>query len=191
MQAYNDLVKALPGLKEDMPRAFYMLAELFDYGSFDICRSDDKYIIPYIMNDAVECYLTLENAVLKGDYHSEEEIILASLVLGSEKGYGLILHQQDNVITLWFDNLHVHEACFKGTGTVAHARIYGRNNRRQVYVHGKGILQRDRMFYPEPYLLCTISQMDTGTRRFDGVSFSGACRGNRHYGGALQGGFGH
>ena len=45
MQAYKDLVKALPGLKEDMPRAFYMLAELFDYGSFDICRSDDKYII--------------------------------------------------------------------------------------------------------------------------------------------------
>ena len=37
MQAYKDLVKALPGLKEDMPRAFYMLAELFDYGSFDIC----------------------------------------------------------------------------------------------------------------------------------------------------------
>ena len=93
MQAYKDLVKALPGLKEDMPRAFYMLAELFDYGSFDICRSDDKYIIPYIMNDAVECYLTVENAVLKGDYHSEEEIISASLVLGSEKGYGLILHQ--------------------------------------------------------------------------------------------------
>lgn len=85
MQAYKDLVKALPGLKEDMPRAFYMLAELFDYGSFDICRSDDKYIIPYIMNDAVECYLTVENAVLKGDYHSEEEIISASLVLGSEK----------------------------------------------------------------------------------------------------------
>ena len=106
MQAYKDLVKALPGLKEDMPRAFYMLAELFDYGSFDICRSDDKYIIPYIMNDAVECYLTMENAVLKGDYHSEEEIISASLVLGSEKGYGLILHQQDNVVTLWFDNLH-------------------------------------------------------------------------------------
>ena len=100
MQAYKDLVKALPGLKEDMPRAFYMLAELFDYGSFDICRSDDKYIIPYIMNDAVECYLTVENAVLKGDYHSEEEIISASLVLGSEKGYGLILHQQDNVMTL-------------------------------------------------------------------------------------------
>ena len=100
MQAYNDLAKALPGLKEDMPRAFYMLAELFDYGSFDICRSDDKYIIPYIMNDAVECYLTLENAVLKGDYHSEEEIISASLVLGSEKSYGLILHQQDNVVTL-------------------------------------------------------------------------------------------
>ena len=72
MQAYKDLVQALPGLKEDMPRAFYMLAELFDYGSFDICRSDDKYIIPYIMNDAVECYLTLENAVLNLDEHQLE-----------------------------------------------------------------------------------------------------------------------
>lgn len=27
------------------------------------------------------------------------------------------------------------------------------------------------MLYPEPYLLCTVSQMDTCTRRFDGVSF--------------------
>ena len=136
MQAYKDLVKALPGLKEDMPRAFYMLAELFDYGSFDICRSDDKYIIPYIMNDAVECYLTVENAVLKGDYHSEEEIISASLVLGSEKGYGLILHQQDNVVTLWFDNLHVHEACFK-YHEIGHFWVKGQEQWRMlVYMVG-------------------------------------------------------
>jgi hypothetical protein len=136
MQAYKDLVKALPGLKEDMPRAFYMLAELFDYGSFDICRSDDKYIIPYIMNDAVECYLTVENAVLKGDYHSEEEIISASLVLGSEKGYGLILHQQDNVMTLWFDNLHVHEACFK-YHEIGHFWVKGQEQWRMlVYMVG-------------------------------------------------------
>ena len=136
MQAYKDLVKALPGLKEDMPRAFYMLAELFDYGSFDICRSGDKYIIPYIMNDAVECYLTVENAVLKGDYHSEEEIISASLVLGSEKGYGLILHQQDNVITLWFDNLHVHEACFK-YHEIGHFWVKGQEQWRMlVYMVG-------------------------------------------------------
>ena len=136
MQAYKDLVKALPGLKEDMPRAFYMLAELFDYGSFDICRSDDKYIIPYIMNDAVECYLTVENAVLKGDYHSEEEIITASLVLGSEKGYGLILHQQDNVVTLWFDNLHVHEACFK-YHEIGHFWVKGQEQWRMlVYMVG-------------------------------------------------------
>lgn len=136
MQAYKDLVKALPGLKEDMPRAFYMLAELFDYGSFDICRSDDKYIIPYIMNDAVECYLTVENAVLKGDYHSEKEIISASLVLGSEKGYGLILHQQDNVVTLWFDNLNVHEACFK-YHEIGHFWVKGQEQWRMlVYMVG-------------------------------------------------------
>ena len=136
MQAYKDLVKALPGLKEDMPRAFYMLAELFDYGSFDICRSDDKYIIPYIMNDAVECYLTVENAVLKGEYHSEEEIISASLVLRSEKGYGLILHQHDNVVTLWFDNLHVHEACFK-YHEIGHFWVKGQEQWRMlVYMVG-------------------------------------------------------
>ena len=78
MQAYKDLVKALPGLKEDMPRAFYMLAELFDYGSFDICRSDDKYIIPYLMIDSKVTILTLEYAVIKGVYQSKQEIISAS-----------------------------------------------------------------------------------------------------------------
>ena len=51
---------------------------------------------------------------------------------------------------------------------------------------GKEYCNETEMLYTEPYLLCTVSQMDTGTRRFDGVSFSGPCRGNRHYGGALQ-----
>ncbi len=117
-------------------RILHARRTLFDYGSFDICRSDDKYIIPYIMNDAVECYLTVENAVLKGDYHSEEEIISASLVLGIEKGYGLILHQQDNVVTLWFDNLHVHEACFK-YHEIGHFWVKGQEQWRMlVYMVG-------------------------------------------------------
>ena len=157
MQAYKDLVKALPGLKEDMPRAFYMLAELFDYGSFDICRSDDKYIIPYIMNDAVECYLTVENAVLKGDYHSEEEIISASLVLGSEKGYGLILHQQDNVVTLWFDNLHVHEACFK-YHEIGHFWVKGQEQWRML-VYMVGTIADKYMYMGKEYCNETMMMM--------------------------------
>lgn len=139
MQDYKTLAKALPGLKEDMPRAFYMLAELFDYGSFEICRHGDKYIIPYLMNDAVECYIIVQNAVLRGDYDNEAEVLSAKLtprVAADNAGYGLIIHQPDNVCTLWFDRLEIHEACYR-YHEIGHFWVKGQEQWRQlVYMVG-------------------------------------------------------
>ena len=57
MKDYNELKSILPGLQEDMPKPFYMIGELLDYGSFELCIQEKdgrkEYIIPYIMNDAV------------------------------------------------------------------------------------------------------------------------------------------
>lgn len=137
MQNYKDLVKVLPGLQLDMPRAFYMLAELFDYGSFELCRHDDIYIIPYIMNDAVECYITVKNAILKGNYRNEDEVISARLTArDSGAGYGLIVHQPDCVFTLWFDDLCIHEACYS-YHEIGHFWVKGQEQWRQlVYMVG-------------------------------------------------------
>ena len=78
MKDYNELKSILPGLQEDMPKPFYMIGELLDYGSFELCIQEKdgrkEYIIPYIMNDAVECYLTLENASWRGDYQPEQPL---------------------------------------------------------------------------------------------------------------------
>ena len=137
MQNYKDLLKVLPGLQPDMPRAFYMLAELFDYGSFELCRHDGMYIIPYIMNDAVECYITIKNAVLKGNYQNEDEIISARLTARDNgEGYGLIVHQTDCVFTLWFDDLCIHKACYR-YHEIGHFWVKGQEQWRQlVYMVG-------------------------------------------------------
>ena len=94
MKDYNELKSILPGLQEDMPKPFYMIGELLDYGSFELCIQEKdgrkEYIIPYIMNDAVECYLTLENASRRGDYQPEQEVTEVELLVPQEDGrYGL------------------------------------------------------------------------------------------------------
>ena len=40
MKDYNELKSILPGLQEDMPKPFYMIGELLDYGSFELCGKE-------------------------------------------------------------------------------------------------------------------------------------------------------
>lgn len=142
MKDYNELKSILPGLQEDMPKPFYMIGELLDYGSFELCIQEKdgrkEYIIPYIMNDAVECYLTLENASRRGDYQPEQEVTEVELLVPQEDGrYGLIVHQgYDNVVTLWFETLVMHVACYR-YHEIGHFWVKGQEQWRQlVYMVG-------------------------------------------------------
>lgn len=142
MKDYNELKSILPGLQEDMSKPFYMIGELLDYGSFELCIQEKdgrkEYIIPYIMNDAVECYLTLENASRRGDYQPEQEVTEVELLVPQEDGrYGLIVHQgYDNVVTLWFETLVMHVACYR-YHEIGHFWVKGQEQWRQlVYMVG-------------------------------------------------------
>ena len=44
MHKFDYLKTILPGLKADMPRPFYMIAELIDYGSFEVCKTGNNPI---------------------------------------------------------------------------------------------------------------------------------------------------
>lgn len=142
MKDYNELKSILPGLQEDMPRPFYMIGELLDYGSFELCIQEKdgrkEYIIPYIMNDAVECYLSMKDASWRGDYQPEREVTEVELLVPQEDGrYGLIVHQgYDNVVTLWFETLVMHAACYR-YHEIGHFWVKGQEQWRQlVYMVG-------------------------------------------------------
>ena len=63
----EELSEYLDGLQEHMPLAFWKLAEIFQYQVFELCEepvekkeeSGKIYLIPYMMNDAIEDYLLL------------------------------------------------------------------------------------------------------------------------------------
>ena len=57
----TELQQYLVGLTTDMPQAFFHLAEILKAGAFELCKSKKTgdYLIPYMMNDAVEYCLPL------------------------------------------------------------------------------------------------------------------------------------
>ena len=77
----EELSEYLDGLQEQMPLAFWKLAEIFKYQVFELCEEPEEkeeesgksYLIPYMMNDAIEDYLVLENCRMVGEVAAEEQ----------------------------------------------------------------------------------------------------------------------
>ena len=70
---YEELQQFLPGLSPDMPDSCMKLAELFRAQAFELHirtwpTGEEKYYIPYMMNDALECLLILEQCRMTGRY---------------------------------------------------------------------------------------------------------------------------
>lgn len=54
MKGNEQLKQMLPGLTDEMPECFKRIAELLDYGAFELCEQHGKdgvmqYVIPYIL----------------------------------------------------------------------------------------------------------------------------------------------
>lgn len=152
----EELKKILPGLTEDMPECFARIAELLDYGAFELCaqhgaqnknKTEDghniakedgeiQYVIPYILNDAVECYLDVLDASLQGEYVADAPVTSAELLTESAR-YGLVMHQgEKNVCILWFRDLCEHSACYR-YHEIGHFWMKGQEQWRQlVYMIG-------------------------------------------------------
>lgn len=139
---WKDLQKFLFGLEPDMQTEFFLLAEIIKYQVFELCVGKDEgsignFYIPYMMNDAIECYLILENAEMTGEYLANlEEEIQAQLIV-EENRYVLIIHQGNkNVFTLWFQNIHQVRKCYQ-YHQIGHFWVKGQEQwRRLVYIVG-------------------------------------------------------
>lgn len=149
----GELLAHLDGLREGMPLAFWRLAEIFQYQVFEICKEPSEkeeagrqnYLIPYMMNDAIEDYLILENCRIVGEAATEEqmgELELSARISGEEGNYVLVVRQrslsygEENVFTLYFETLRECRTCYQ-YHAIGHFWMEGQEQwRRLVYMAG-------------------------------------------------------
>lgn len=151
-ERYRELQQYLPGLTADMPESYAKLAEVFQHQVFELHRHDDTeertdFYIPYMMNDALECYLILKNCRMMGEYltpeelaawkEEGEEIRIEGCLAESGTDHALIVKQGGlNVFTLWFQDMEEVLKCYRYY-RIGHFWVEGQEQWRQlVYMVG-------------------------------------------------------
>lgn len=96
-----------------------------------------NFYIPYMMNDALECYLLLENGRMTGTYLADSKDLLSVELIETEKNPGLLFRQgKDNIFTLWFENCYRVLNLYR-YDQIGHFWVKGQEQWRQlVYIIG-------------------------------------------------------
>ena len=141
-KVFKELEPYLPGLKKEMPDVYKKLAEIIKCQALEVCwkngeNGEKQICIPYMMNDALECYLILENCRITGVYlpHCKEKI--EAYLTEHQGSIGLVVKQgKDNVFTLWFEEISEHLECYQ-YHEIGHFWVQGMEQWRQlVYMIG-------------------------------------------------------
>lgn len=139
---FKELEPYLPGLKKEMPDVYKKLAEIIKCQALEVCwkngeNGEKQICIPYMMNDALECYLILEDCRITGVYlpHCKEKI--EAYLTEHQGSIGLVVKQgKDNVFTLWFEEISEHLECYQ-YHEIGHFWVQGMEQWRQlVYMIG-------------------------------------------------------
>lgn len=112
--------------------------ELLSCKAFELHMGNGAdFYIPYMMNDALECYLLLENGRMTGSYLSDCRDDMSVEYVLTEKSPALIFHQgRENVFTLWFDNCYRVLNLYR-YDQIGHFWVKGQEQWRQlVYIIG-------------------------------------------------------
>ena len=118
------------------------LDEITSCDAFEIHRGrreDGKqdFYIPYMMNDALECYLMLKDGRMTGEYRDDCEEEMYTEVVETENGPAVICRQgTENVFTVWFEECFRDLQCYR-YDQIGHFWIQGEEHwRRLVYIIG-------------------------------------------------------
>ena len=114
------------------------IKELLACNAFELhTENGTGFYIPYMMNDALECYLFLENAQLTGSYLSDFNGDLSAECITTEDRQALIFHQgPENVFTLWFQDCYRVLNLYR-YDQIGHFWVKGQEHWRQlVYIIG-------------------------------------------------------
>lgn len=118
------------------------LDEITSCDAFEIHRGSGaggkhNFYIPYMMNDALECYLMLKNGRMTGEYLADCKEEMYTEVVETENGLAAICHQgTENVFTVWFEECFRDLQCYR-YDQIGHFWIKGEEHwRRLVYIVG-------------------------------------------------------
>ena len=119
-----------------------LLEEILDCGAFELHSAEEiqgkrEFYIPYMMNDALECYLLFPDGRLTGTYHADAAEEMTVELIETEQGPALIFHQgETNVFTLWFRECFQVLNCYR-YDQIGHFWVKGQEQwRRLVYIIG-------------------------------------------------------
>ena len=134
----KELQQYLNGLTADMKEPFRHLAEILRADAFEITLNKETgdYLIPYMMNDAVECYLRLQQARFTGEFLADEKVLSAQVAKEQDRYILVIRQESGNTFTVLFHE--IEELCQRYQyHRIGHFWVKGQEHwRRLVYMVG-------------------------------------------------------
>lgn len=118
---------------EELPDAFQKLAELLGEDQFELVETDNtgEIRLVYLMNDAVESFLVFGNARMTGVYKPDYEGEILADLSRQGKEYILVVHQDDSVVTLFFETLTLEKHLYDYS-QIGHFWVEGYEYLRQL-----------------------------------------------------------
>lgn len=111
--------------------------DAFELHKSELSNGKQDFYIPYMMNDALECYLILKNGTMTGVYDSESDAEVTVELLDTERGSAAIFRQGEaSVFTIWFEESYCEQQCYR-YDQIGHFWVPGEEHwRRLVYIIG-------------------------------------------------------
>ena len=104
----TDSGEKLFGVTPEMEEGFQKLKEIFDKEVFEFYIHQGQGYIPYMMNDALECYLVLTQCRCTGEYLAGYEESTLGYLSAEDGERILVVHQgEENIFTLWFEEIRI------------------------------------------------------------------------------------
>lgn len=104
----KDEEERLLGVTPEMGEGFQKLKEIFDKEVFELFIYQEQGYVPYMMNDALECYLILTDCRYTGKYLPDQETGTSGYLSSQDGERILVVHQgEENIFTLWFREIRI------------------------------------------------------------------------------------
>jgi len=111
--------------------------DAFELHKTELANGKYEFYIPYMMNDALECYLILKNGTMTGRYDPKCEEKISVELLDTDQGQAAIFRQGEySVFTIWYEESFCEQRCYR-YDQIGHFWVEGEEHwRRLVYIIG-------------------------------------------------------
>ena len=120
------------------------LQKLIDCQTLEVYRIKDNIYIPYMMNDAVECYYEFVNATTMGEWDNDYQEDSSFSLTTNEGRQGLILRQGESIFSIWYEDFNRVVECYQ-YHRIGHFWIKGMEHIRRI-VYAVGTIHEKQCF---------------------------------------------